>query len=205
MASKQNNIYKSIVVIEESDIVKCGLRSLLRDHNLGINIFMFDSLASCSPSAYKLESPELILINPGLINESIDKLKQKLEMKDRPLIVGIVYAFFEKCIMDFFDETICIDDSEESIVSKLKILRSEFPLKHSYFSNNKLSDRELEVLKLLIKGLSNKEVANLLSISTHTVISHRRNIVGKTGIKSLAGLAVYAILNNIVEFNDISK
>lgn len=60
-----------------------------------------------------------------------------------------------------------------------------------------LSEREKEVLLLVSKGLSSKEIADHLCLSIHTVNSHRKNITQKTGIKSVAGLAVYAMLNNL--------
>lgn len=66
-------------------------------------------------------------------------------------------------------------------------------------SNIELSEREIDVLRLLLEGYSNKEVADKLFISTHTVISHRKNISAKTSIKSLAGLTIYAIQNGIIE------
>ncbi len=61
-----------------------------------------------------------------------------------------------------------------------------------------LSDREKDVLIALTKGLTNKEIADKLHISTHTVISHRKNIVRKTGIKAVSGLTLYALFNNLV-------
>lgn len=57
-----------------------------------------------------------------------------------------------------------------------------------------LSDREQEVLELVAQGLSSKEVANKLNIAVNTVNTHRKSITRKTGIKSVAGLAVYAML-----------
>ena len=49
------------------------------------------------------------------------------------------------------------------------------------------------------KGLSNKEIAARLNVSIFTVTTHRKNIVRKTGIKSVAGLTVYALLNNLID------
>lgn len=66
-----------------------------------------------------------------------------------------------------------------------------------------LSQREIDVLKCLIEGKSNKEVADTLFISTHTVVSHRKNISEKTGIKSLAGLTIYAILHGIIDIDKL--
>ena len=66
-----------------------------------------------------------------------------------------------------------------------------------------MSDRERDVLVRVAKGLSNKEIADDLNISIHTVMSHRKNIAHKTGIKSVAGLTVYALLNNLLDRNDV--
>ena len=65
--------------------------------------------------------------------------------------------------------------------------------------NYELTTREKDVLTLLVKGLLNKEIADKLNISIHTVITHRKNIVRKTGIKTVAGLTIYAMLNNLME------
>ena len=56
-----------------------------------------------------------------------------------------------------------------------------------------LSEREIEVLTLIAEGLMNKQIAQRLDIGLTTVISHRRNIMEKLGIRSVAGLVVYAL------------
>lgn len=66
-----------------------------------------------------------------------------------------------------------------------------------------LTDREKDVLKLVAHGHSNKEIADKLFISIHTVISHRQNITEKLGIKSISGLTVYAIINGLIDTEHI--
>ena len=66
-----------------------------------------------------------------------------------------------------------------------------------------LTDREKEILVGVAKGLLNKEIADKYNISVYTVISHRKNITRKTGIKSVAGLTVYALLNGLIEMSDV--
>lgn len=66
-----------------------------------------------------------------------------------------------------------------------------------------LSAREIEVLVLLAKGLINKEIADRLNISLTTVISHRKNITEKLGIKSLSGLTIYAVMRGYIEADSI--
>ena len=64
-----------------------------------------------------------------------------------------------------------------------------------------LSAREKEILVCVAKGLLNKEIADLCNLSIHTVITHRKNITRKTGIKTAPGLTVYALLNNLIDIN----
>lgn len=66
-----------------------------------------------------------------------------------------------------------------------------------------LTAREKEILVCVAKGMLNKEIADLCNLSIHTVISHRKNITRKTGIKTVAGLTVYALLNNLIDMNSI--
>ena len=66
-------------------------------------------------------------------------------------------------------------------------------------SNESLSEREKEIIVCLVQGMSNKEIASQLFISVNTVITHRRNIARKLQIRSLAGLTIYAIANNLID------
>lgn len=68
---------------------------------------------------------------------------------------------------------------------------------------SELSGREKEILVCVAKGLINKEIADRLNISVNTVITHRRNITRKIGIRSIPGLTVYAILNNLIDIKDV--
>ena len=66
-----------------------------------------------------------------------------------------------------------------------------------------LSVREKEILVSVAKGKLNKEIADEYNISIYTVISHRKNITRKTGIKTVSGLTVYALLNNLIDLNTV--
>lgn len=68
---------------------------------------------------------------------------------------------------------------------------------------NDLTPREREVLVLLVQGFINKEIADRLHISLTTVISHRKNITEKLGIKSISGLTIYAVMNGFIEADRI--
>ena len=70
-------------------------------------------------------------------------------------------------------------------------------------TGHELSAREIEVLVLITKGLINKEIADKLNIGLTTVITHRKNITEKLGIKSVSGLTIYAVMNGYVEADRI--
>ena len=74
---------------------------------------------------------------------------------------------------------------------------------HSTPIEHELTAREIEVLILITKGLINKEIAERMNISLTTVISHRKNITEKLGIKSVPGLTIYAVMNGYVEADSI--
>ena len=67
-----------------------------------------------------------------------------------------------------------------------------------------LSEREKDIIKCVARGMSNKEIADALFLSIHTVTTHRRNITAKLQIHSPAGLTIYAIMNNLVDIADIN-
>jgi regulator of cell morphogenesis and NO signaling len=66
-----------------------------------------------------------------------------------------------------------------------------------------LSDREKDVIVCVVKGLTNKAIADRLSISVNTVTTHRRNIAKKLNIHSSAGLTIYAIMNKLVDIKEV--
>lgn len=68
-----------------------------------------------------------------------------------------------------------------------------------------LSQREKEIVVCIAKGMSNKEVADALNLSVHTVTTHRRNISNKLQIHSPAGITIYAIVNRLLNLHEIQK
>jgi hypothetical protein len=67
-----------------------------------------------------------------------------------------------------------------------------------------LSSREKEIVICVVKGMTNREIADRLYLSTHTVITHRRNIARKLQVHSASGLTVYAIVNKLIELKDLN-
>lgn len=117
-------------------------------------------------------------------------------------VIAIQSALVEEEALRKFAATVTIFTSADELQ---RIVRKvvDAPAEHNYAESHELSDRERDVLILVAKGFTNKEIASELNISPHTVISHRKNIVHKTGIRSVAGLTVYAVLNNLIDSEQI--
>ena len=82
--------------------------------------------------------------------------------------------------------------------------KSEVESRKSKVKNqDELSGREQEVLTLVVQGLLNKEIADRLHLSLHTVIAHRKNISRKLNIHSTAGLTIYAIVNHLIDIESV--
>jgi len=96
-----------------------------------------------------------------------------------------------------------IHAAQETIIEQMQHLFSvdSNPLPHE--GNKELSARETDVLQLIVKGSTNKEIADKLNISLNTVLSHRKNITAKLGIKTVSGLTFYAIMNGVIAADDI--
>ena len=106
--------------------------------------------------------------------------------------------------------TLCVNIPEPQLVHS--ILRLEqyahahgrhLPPMPSVLQAKILSDREIEVLALICQGFINKEIAHKLSIGLSTVITHRKNIMDKLGVKSVSALTIYAIMHGYVDINKI--
>jgi len=151
-----------------------------------------------------LTNPDILIINPIMIDYSKRMMLHDV-FRDLPKmkIIALTSIYFENTLLKQYDGVIEINDNLQRIKSTLhQIVRST---RKSVEDNDSptLSDREKEVLICLSKGKKNSEIADILNISVHTVITHRKNIIKKTGIKSVAALTVYAILNNLIEEKDI--
>lgn len=106
--------------------------------------------------------------------------------------------------------SLCINQPEEDLVRDLLHLEQgahaggrNLPPMPKALAEKVLSDREIEVLSLVAQGLINKEIADQLNIGLTTVISHRKNIQEKLGMKSVSALTIYAVMHGYVDINHI--
>ena len=187
-----------ILLVEKSPIVAQGLTALLNEGTSFEVAAMADSLDRIAERLIVVK-PDLIVLNPQLVDYSKRHSFRAL-FQDSPQvpIVALVYSYFDQQWLRSFNGIIEITDDRKKIESCLTEVMQADNAPSDGPDLYELSEREREVLVEVANGLSNKEIATKLHISVHTAITHRKNIVKKTGIKSVAGLTVYAMLNNLM-------
>ena len=196
---------KTIIIVEPSPIVSAGLASYFDDIKQVSIVSQLDRIDRMEEklAAY---NPDILIINPLLIaydtNEQFLKICRDFS---NVIPVALVTSYVDAGILKQFKDVIEINDSKQKVVTKIFNLLSDNKLSQDKPESVELSNRETDVLVALVKGLTNKEISDKLFISVHTVITHRKNIVRKTGIKSVSGLTVYALLNNLVDETEIYK
>ena len=106
--------------------------------------------------------------------------------------------------------SLCINQPEQQLVRSLLMLEQHahaggrnLPPMPRVLQQKILSDREIEVMALIVQGYINKEIADQLNISLSTVVTHRKNIMDKLGMKSVSALTIYAVMHGYVDINKI--
>ena len=190
-----------MVIIMENTLSAMALRTLLMDITGGMDVVVCDSLDSYAPT---VESVPHFFVSSMVVFRNPDYFHQ---MMRRTIVVtdGNSSTFAQ---MGF--RTLDATSSEQDIVRTILQMHHmghphghPNPISKDTDDNKELSQREREVLKLMIKGRINKEIADELHISLSTVIFHRNNICDKLNTRSIGRLTIYAVLNNIVSIAEI--
>lgn len=190
----------NVAVAESSMIVRHGLVVLLKhlpDLNIQtIEITSKEGLQHCMEA----HCPDLLIINPqfdGWFNIETFKLEYE---NSNVKILSLIYNVVDSNQLKGYDDTINLFDDIDSLNTKIAALMN---LEDEENDQNALSQREKEIVGCVVRGMTNKEIAEKLYISVHTVITHRRNITRKLQIHSAAGLTIYAIVNKLVELSEV--
>ena len=186
---------RQVLVVEPSDIVREGLRSLLDEEEFVMQAPLREIPADMAQRIGR-QQPDILILNPTLLNTPPRmQLVAIQQARTSMAVVALVYEYVEPSLLSQFKTVLDIREKGNRVA---QLLRESCQQEQEDEEGYELSERETEVLVLLAKGCSSKEIADKLNISIYTVNTHRKNITRKTGIKSVAGLAVYALLHNLV-------
>ena len=193
-----------ILIIEPSDIVTTGIINGVSLNNLNVTYNSVYSLQEALDIPHHRKF-DVILTNPVVFNNCLNAFNKFLSRFAQTSIIGLITIYYDRDICSRFADCIYLNDSKQvyiNIIQKHLLDKKNNNANNNNNEQTSLSEREKDVLKLLVVGKSNKEIAHKLNISIHTVVSHRKNITQKLGIKSTAAMAIYAVANNIIDIND---
>lgn len=188
---------RKVFIIDPSCVVLMGLQSILSD---SLNLFVCETSTDIYKAMERLVvvKPDIVLVNPLFLD-----LNRRLYTKS--LYDGAVYCSIGYSSSQFYSGYFEMTDSPNKIVRIVESLSNSQEESDTPSKGEDLSNREKEILVSVAKGMHNKEIASSFNISIHTVISHRKNISKKTGIKSVSGFVVYALLNNLIDESEIHE
>lgn len=198
----RNNETIRIAVAETSVIIRSGLTvALKRLPDLKVQpveILSVEALQDCLRTQY----PDILVVNPTF-GDYFDVARFREETAGKNIrLVALASSFIDSALLSKYDDSFSIFDDMETLADKISRLQ-HIEKEEETDSQETLSQREKEIVVCVVKGMTNKEIAENLFLSIHTVITHRRNISKKLQIHSAAGLTIYAIVNKLVELGEV--
>nr|WP_028903109.1 MULTISPECIES: LuxR C-terminal-related transcriptional regulator [unclassified Prevotella] len=191
-----------IAIIDPNTLSALGLKAILQNVMPIMTVDTFGSISELEanePDSYfhYFTAMPVVLEN-----------KQFFDERKRKTIVLTLSLDTMSQLSDF--HCLCINVPESELVRSLLMLEQHahgkgenLPPMPAILSQKILSDREIEVMSLIVQGYINKEIADKLNIGLATVITHRRNIMDKLGLKSVSALTIYAVMHGYVDINKI--
>ena len=186
-----------IAIVEPSVIIAQGVASILAASGEADVVAIYTTLRAYA-DRLNVKDVEVVVVGSQVA----------VGVQLRSELQGVAVVLLSTTVVDEdvlrqVDGVINIYDDEAALMRKVRTAVEQGET-NPYSDSHDLSERERDVLILVAKGMANKEIADRLNISIHTVMSHRKNITHKTGIKSVAGLTVYALLNNLLDQSDVT-
>jgi DNA-binding CsgD family transcriptional regulator len=191
--------YIHVIIADLSPLTRLGLTTLLNHMKYPFHIREISTPDKLS-GLTKRELGDMLIISCTFLQKCSPVLIHRLQKQFNSNICILIFDsdnFPEKYLK--FAEIIEYTDHDKTIIRKLErqlnVIYHYNPVQNT---SEEISDREKDVLRLVAIGLTNKEIGDKLFISSHTVITHRKNITAKLGIKTIAGLTMYALINHLI-------
>ena len=191
-----------VAVIDTNTLAVLGLKQLLLNIMPIMSVDTFGSMAELEanqPDTYMhyFVSMDIVLSNRPFFTE-----------RRRKTIVLTLSLSENSQLSDF--HSLCINQPEPHLIRQLLQLEQHahgqgqhLPPTPQILQHKILTNREIEVMALIVQGYINKEIADRLNIGLTTVITHRKNIMEKLGMKSVSALTIYAVMHGYVDINKI--
>ena len=191
-----------VAIIDANTLAVLGLKQILQNVMpiMTVDTFgSFSELESENPDQYAhyFVAMDIVLTHRSFFLE-----------RQRKTIVLTLSLNDTSQLHDF--HSLCINQPESQLIRQLLMLQQHahhdgrtLPPMPRFLQQKILTDREIEVMSLIAQGFINKEIADRLNIGLSTVITHRKNIMDKLGMKSVSALTIYAVMHGYVDINKI--
>jgi DNA-binding NarL/FixJ family response regulator len=190
-----------ITIAETSYLIRRGIFALLGE--IGSISFVASEISETKElkNALAVQRPDILVINPAFMTLlSLSQIKKEASNPDMKCVV-LQTSLADTAGANYFDGAVSVYDSADSIRDKLHKLI----VPDSAKQQEPLSQREMDIIACVVSGMTNKQIADKLYLSPHTVNSHRRNISAKLDIHTTSGLTIYAISNKLVRLDELGS
>ena len=191
-----------IAIIDPNTLSALGLKAILQNVMPIMTVNIFGSL-----SELQANEPESYFHYFTAMSVVVENMTFFTENKRKTIVLTLSLDTMSQ-LSDF--KCLCVNVPEPELVRSLLMLEQHahgkgehLPPMPAILSQKILSDREIEVMSLIVQGYINKEIADKLNIGLATVITHRKNIMDKLGMKSVSALTIYAVMHGYVDINKI--
>lgn len=191
-----------IAIIDPNTLAVLGLKNILQDIMPIMDVDTYGSLIELEANHPEQYFHYFVAMNIVLQNRPFF-----IERRNKTIVLSI--SLDDSSNISNF-HSLCINVPEKELIRSLLALvqhahghGQNLPPIPKSLQQKILSDREIEVMALIVQGYINKEIADKLNISLPTVATHRKNIMDKLGIKSVSALTIYAVTHGYVDINKI--
>ena len=194
---------KRVLILEPSVIIAVGLKHVV-DDLAGFDVCgMITELEGGLEATLEAYDTDIIIADPAIADiRSRSGLHETIKNLTGVPVLAILTSATDAGFTQDYEGQIYLSDKTADVEQKISAAVC-VNANETRGDGEELSAREKEILVCVAKGMLNKEIADHYNISIYTVITHRKNITRKTGIKTVAGLTVYALLNNLIDMNSM--
>ena len=191
-----------IAIIDPNTLSALGLKAILQNVMPIMTVDTFGSFAELTANDPDNYYHYFVAMNVVLENKAF------FSEHRRKTIVLTLSLDSTSQLSEF--HSLCINVPEQELIRSLLALEQHahghgqnLPPMPKALQQKVLTDREIEVMSLIVQGYINKEIADKLNIGLATVITHRKNIMDKLGLKSVSALTIYAVMHGYVDINKV--
>jgi DNA-binding NarL/FixJ family response regulator len=196
----------SFILVIDSYLVRKGMISVL---NRIQGVRVLKEFGAANPFLTYLENHpiDFIIIDQSGFDRSVDLFISKPELLDKTILIQVSPKKGDKGDIPGLEAQASINlmEDKETLNSKIQNLLDLQGIEEAEAHFMPLSPREITIVKLVSMGHTNRQIAEKLFLSAHTVMTHRKNISSKLGIRSVSGLTIYAIVNNIITIEEVTS